>query len=66
MISTVEKVYQILDDGTQSNTFLEQYKVTYNDNLIVFVPHDTDNRHYQEILEWVAEGNTITDNGGDE
>jgi hypothetical protein len=24
------------------------------------------NRHYQEILEWVAEGNTITDNGGGE
>jgi len=64
MISTVEKVYQILDDGTQSNTFLEQYKVTYNDNLISFVPYDTKNRHYQEILEWVAEGNTIIDNGG--
>jgi hypothetical protein len=23
------------------------------------VPMDTDNRHYQAILEWVAEGNTI-------
>ena len=62
-MSTVEKVYQILDDGTQSNTFLEQYKVTYNDNLISFVPHDTENRHYQEILEWVENGGVIVDNG---
>ncbi len=23
------------------------------------VPMDTDNRHYQAILKWVAEGNTI-------
>ena len=23
------------------------------------VPMDTDNRHYQAILEWVAENNTI-------
>ena len=23
------------------------------------VPMDNENRHYQEILEWVAEGNTI-------
>ena len=23
------------------------------------VPMDTDNRHYQAILEWVAEGNKI-------
>jgi translation initiation factor 6 (eIF-6) len=25
----------------------------------VFVPLDPDNRHYQAIQEWVAEGNTI-------
>ena len=24
------------------------------------VPMDTDNRHYEAILEWVADGNTIT------
>jgi translation initiation factor 6 (eIF-6) len=27
----------------------------------VFVPLDPANRHYQEIQEWVAEGNTIED-----
>ena len=25
------------------------------------VPLDPDNRHYQAILEWVAEGNTIAE-----
>ncbi len=29
------------------------------DGQIMFVPLDPDNRHYQAILEWVAEGNTI-------
>jgi hypothetical protein len=29
------------------------------DGVISFVPKTTDNRHYQAIQEWVAEGNTI-------
>ena len=36
------------------------------DEVEMIVPIDEANRHYQEILEWVAEGNTITDNGGGE
>jgi len=39
---------------------------TNNDNIratidskILNVPLDPDNRHYQAIQEWVAEGNTI-------
>jgi len=35
-------------------------KVTI-DNEQMFVPLDPDNRHYQAIQEWVAEGNTIED-----
>jgi len=31
------------------------------DGIEVFVPMDTANTHYQAILEWVAEGNTIAD-----
>lgn len=31
------------------------------DGVELNVPIDTDNRHYQAILEWVAEGNTIAD-----
>ena len=57
MISTVVKEY----DDIFSSSFI--YKVTFSDNKVVFVPHDTANRHYQEILEWVAAGNTITDSG---
>lgn len=58
MISTVEKKYN------EDSTF--NYEVNYQDGTIWTVPHNEENRHYQEILEWVAEGNTITDNGGGE
>ena len=33
------------------------------DNKEHAIPIDETNRHYQEILEWVAQGNTITDPG---
>ena len=57
MINTVEKIY-VTDDSSSFN-----YKVVLQDGTEWVVPHDTDNRHYQEILEWVAAGNTITDPG---
>ena len=57
MISTVEKIYS--DEGE----FLT-YNVVFDDGKTSSVPHNEENRHYQEILEWVAKGNTITDNGG--
>ena len=57
MISTVEKIYQ-------GESF--SYKVILQDGTEWSVPHNEENRHYQEILEWVAEGNTITDNGSGE
>jgi|TARA_R100000479_G_scaffold165644_1_gene105045 hypothetical protein len=31
------------------------------DGVKCFVPLDTDNSHYQAILDWVAEGNTIAE-----
>ena len=40
-----------------------QYIIVEN-GIISIVPLDEANTDYQEILEWVAEGNTITDNGG--
>jgi len=33
--------------------------VVTQDNIICYVPIDEDNKDYQAILEWVAEGNTI-------
>ena len=55
MIKSVEKEY---------DTFgFCSYKVTFTDDKIIHVPPVDDNRHYQEILEWVANGGTIIDNG---
>ena len=31
------------------------------DGVKMAVPIDTNNRHYQAILEWIAEGNQIAD-----
>lgn len=56
--STVEKQY------SDSNEFCS-YKVTLNDNSIIYVPLDTANSDYQAIQDWVANGNTITDPNGD-
>lgn len=52
MISTVVKQY---DDGTEIDVF----KVTLSDDKVLFVPKVEGNRHYQEVLAWVAEGNEI-------
>ena len=60
MIQSVEKIYSVF------NNTKFHYQITYDDGTISSVPHNEENRHYQEILEWVAEGNTITDNGGGE
>ena len=35
------------------------YSLTTNDDKVWSVPLNEANRHYQEIQEWVAEGNTI-------
>ena len=59
MINTVEKIYSAI-----TNEFT-CYKITYvNSNKEKIVPLDPTNTDYQAIQEWVAEGNTITDNGG--
>ena len=60
MISIVEKKYENVD--TNSTVFIG-YEVTFVDGTISFVPHNTENRHYQEILEWVENGGVIVDNG---
>ena len=46
-----------LHDGT---TYKDTIKATI-DNVEMFVPLKTDNRHYIAIQEWVAEGNKIED-----
>ena len=61
MITSVQKINERNDDGTLTSTFSGVYKVVLDDGTITNVPHVTGNRHYQEILEWVADGNTIQD-----
>jgi hypothetical protein len=58
MINTVTKNYGI------DNEFVS-YQVTYVDsNRQKSVPLDEANSDYQAIQEWIAEGNTVIDNGG--
>ena len=56
-INTVKKFYDL------DNNF-SAYKVTDENNQIYTVPLDPANTDYQAIQEWIAEGNTVIDNGG--
>jgi len=43
---------------------LVSYQVTFlGSNMVFSVPKDEANTDYQAILEWVANGGTIIDNG---
>ena len=56
MINTVEKIYE---DGNWSS-----YKMTLSNGKEWSVPLDPANTDYQAIQEWIAEGNSVIDNGG--
>ena len=53
MIQSVKKINNLI------NNQLGGYEITIIDGTKISVPLDENNRHYQEILEWVADGNTI-------
>ena len=55
MISTVEKSYFMGE--------FKSYRVTYDNGIVSSVPLDEDNIDYQEIQQWISEGNTVIDNG---
>jgi len=48
---------------TYDNISHSGYKIEIN-NIISFVPLDPANTDYQDIQKWIAEGNTVIDNGG--
>ena len=50
---------QYLEDEFNSGTNIAVDAVIDGETLRV--PMDTANRHYQAILDWVADGNTIQD-----
>ena len=52
MISSVKKLNI---DGAFSNSYL----LTFSNGKTLYVPKAEDNTDYQEILAWVADGNTI-------
>jgi hypothetical protein len=55
MIIKVEKIYNF-------NSF--SYSITLSDGKEWSVPLDEANTDYQAIQEWIADGNTVIDNGG--
>ena len=57
MIETVTKNYD-----TTTNQFCS-YQVTYSNGTTWSVPLDEANTDYQEIQQWISEGNTVIDNG---
>ena len=58
MIDSVEKLY--------SNNEFASYKITLTNGKVWSVPLDEANTDYIAIQEWIAEGNTVIDNGGTE
>ena len=55
MISTVVKEYD------KTNTNVVSYSVTLDNGKFLSVPLSEGNRHYQEVLQWVADGNEISE-----
>tara|TARA_A100001515_G_scaffold47753_1_gene37711 strand:- start:113 stop:286 length:174 start_codon:yes stop_codon:yes gene_type:complete len=55
MIESVKKKND--ENGNWANSYI----LTLTNGEMWDVPHETDNRHYQAIQEWVAEGNKIED-----
>ena len=57
MIQSVEKIY--IPEGYQ-------FKMTMTNGKIWSVPLDEANSDYQAIMEFIADGGTVIDNGGGE
>ena len=55
MIESVKK------KNDENGNWVNSYVLTLKNGEVWDVPHNTDNRHYQAIQEWVAEGNKIED-----
>jgi len=57
----IKKVEKIIGIGSLVTNVL---KVTLTNDNIIYVPKDKANTDYQAIEKWIAEGNTVIDNGG--
>lgn len=56
MIQSAEYIYSKIDNQKIC------VNITYTNGKIWSVPLSEENTHYKQLLKWVEEGNTITDN----
>jgi Na+/H+ antiporter NhaA len=63
MISSVKKMYMKNDDNSLTG---EHYFEIIKNGIVMDVPNSEENRHYQEIQEWIADGGTVIDNPPEE
>ena len=59
MITAACKLLDIHYEGAEP--MFCSYRLTYEDGTIWYAPHDSGNRHYDEMVEWIADGGTITE-----
>jgi hypothetical protein len=60
MIISKETIKTIQKNNLKDVDVLDNYKVTLTNDRVWYVPIDEMNIDYQEILQWVADGNTNT------
>jgi hypothetical protein len=58
MIKNVEKMYSL----TSPIVFIKTFKVTLNNDTVIYVPLEPSNTDYQTIQKWIAEGGEVIDN----
>jgi hypothetical protein len=58
MIKNVEKMYSL----TLPIIFVKTFKVTLNNDTVIYVPLEPANTDYQAIQKWIAEGGEVIDN----
>ncbi len=64
-IQTAEYIYQADAPGDNPSSYSKNHiKVVCSDDtsLTHLVPLTTENTDYNTVMEWVADGNTVTDN----
>jgi len=57
----IKSAQYVQDENGQHSCIKLALNSMPNNVPYLLVPLSNDNRHYQAILEWVAEGNTIED-----
>ena len=61
----IKEVHYFYTKDTEGNDVKSHYRIIENNNdeSTIRIENAEKNRHYQEILDWVANGGTIIDNG---